>query len=223
MAVGDRDDDRAADLVKLGINRRQAIVRLATAGAGGAAAAALPSGAAAADAAAKPPRDPTDPDLVNPVVPWPRLLDAHELATTAALCDVILPADGRSPAASQVGVPAFVDEWVSAPYPAQEGDRIVIRGGLAWLNTEAARRFGRRFTDASEIQKHQICDDICSLEKAKPRFRHGARFFERMRYLTMLGFYTTLEGMKDLGYVGNVPGPEWKGPPLAVLKHFKLG
>jgi hypothetical protein len=48
-----------------------------------------------------------------------------------------LPADANSPAASAVGVPAFIDEWVSAPYPDQQQHRGVIRGGLAWLNTEA--------------------------------------------------------------------------------------
>ena len=87
-------------------------------------------------------KDPLDPDLVNPELLWAKLLTAEERATAAAVCDVIIPADERSPAASAVGVHDFVDEWVSAPYPRQKEDRQIVRGGLAWINTEAHKRFG---------------------------------------------------------------------------------
>jgi choline dehydrogenase-like flavoprotein len=36
------------------------------------------------------------------------------------------------------------------------------------------------------------------------------------------GFYTTPQGSKDLGYVGNVPLLEFPGPPPEVLKHLGL-
>src|SRR5687768_5238563 len=58
-----------------------------------------------------------DPDLLNPVVPWSRTLTKAQLRLAAAVCDLLLPDDGRSPAASAVHVQDFVDEWVSAPYP----------------------------------------------------------------------------------------------------------
>jgi gluconate 2-dehydrogenase gamma chain len=232
-------------LVAIGINRRQAIVRLATAS-GAAVAPALataqpapmpvaprvgPPGAAAKPAPAEPgsqhpkgSRDPADPDLVNPQLLWERILTAPELETVAAVCDMILPADERSPAPSKVGVHEFVDEWVSAPYPRQKEDRQIIRGGLAWLNTECNRRFGRPFKQLTAAQKTTICDDICDEDRAKKRasLQAGALFFARMRYLTMLGFYTTLEGMKDIGYVGNMPAAEWQGPPEAILRRLKL-
>lgn len=201
-------------LVAIGINRRGALVRLA----GAAALPALPRGE-------PPPKrpDPTDPNLVNPVVPWDKILTAEERETAAALCDVILPADERSPAASAVETHDFIDEWVSAPYPRQLEDRRIVRGGLAWLNTEANRRTGRRFSALSAAEKRRLCDDIADPRKALPRLRAGAVFFERIRTLALIGYYTTLEGMKDVGYVGNVPALEWKGPPPAVLRHLKLG
>ena len=34
----------------------------------------------------------TDPDLLNPAVPWGRTMTAHQLQLTAALADLILPA-----------------------------------------------------------------------------------------------------------------------------------
>jgi gluconate 2-dehydrogenase gamma chain len=258
----DRDDDdqalrdQRARLYAIGINRRQAIVRLAAASgvavapalAGAQPAAVMPVAPdprppapvampattptpASGGEAPLPPkgsRDPADPDLVNPQLLWERLLTPQELETVAAVCDVILPADDRSPAASKVGVHEFVDEWVSAPYPRQKDDRQIVRGGLAWLNTESNRRFGRPFSKLGEPQKTAICDDICDEERARARpagrssLQAGALFFARMRWLTMLGFYTTLEGMKDIGYVGNMPSAEWKGPPDAILRRLKL-
>ncbi|MBT8488759.1 MAG: gluconate 2-dehydrogenase subunit 3 family protein, partial [Gemmatimonadetes bacterium] len=56
-----------------------------------------------------------DPDLVSPSVPWARTLSQTDLAALAVLCDVIIPADERSPSASAVGAQDFIDEWVSAP------------------------------------------------------------------------------------------------------------
>ena len=189
-----------------------------------AAAAAVPTGQPGPDRQGWPKgsRDPLDPDLVNPELLWSKILSVEERATAAAVCDVIVPADERSPAASAVGVHDFVDEWVSAPYPRQKDDRQLIRGGLAWINTEANRRFGRRFAQLSAAQKTAICDDIAHVETAKRQFKAGARFFDRMRQLTVIGFFTTIEGMKDLGYVGNMPAAEWKGPSDAVLKRLGL-
>jgi gluconate 2-dehydrogenase gamma chain len=199
-----------------GLSRRQLIARLGVS----ASVAALPATSHAVSLPAR--RDLADPDLLAPELLWDKLLSPEELATAAALCDVILPADERSPAPSSVGVPDFIDEWVSAPYPKQLEDRLIIRGGLAWLNTEAHNRFNLRFAALSALQKTAICDDIADETRASPRLRAGARFFDRMRHLTVVGFFTTVEGMKDLGYVGNVALSEWKGPPEAILKRLGL-
>ncbi|MDB6155950.1 MAG: gluconate 2-dehydrogenase subunit 3 family protein [Chthoniobacteraceae bacterium] len=164
----------------------------------------------------------TDPNLHKKIIPWERILTAEEMKTVTALCDVIIPADERSPSASAVGVPDFVNEWVSAPYPQQVGDREAIRAGLAWIEKESAARFNKSFSELAEAEKQQICDDICSAARAKPEHKKGAEFFSRMRNLVAGGFYTTPEGWKDLGYIGNTPMAEFKGPPPEVLKHLGL-
>jgi len=138
------------------------------------------------------------------------------------LVDTIIPADATSPAASTVGVPAWINEWVSAPYDGQMRDLIRVRGGLAWLNVESDKRFGKRFNRLAEAERAAICDDICYLPKAKPEFQAAARFFDLVRDLTAVGFYTTDAGMRDLRYVGNVALPRWDGPPPEVLKHLGL-
>lgn len=167
----------------------------------------------------------TDPDLVKewkPGEPWPLTLTEAGRQTTRALADLIIPADEHSPAASAVGVVEFIDEWISAPYPAQRGDRDIVLPGLRWIEEESRKRFGKGFAAVSEAQRAQIADDICSAANAKPEFAAAAKFFAKFRDLTAGGFYTTPVGMKDIGYVGNVPLAAFEGPPLEALKKAGL-
>lgn len=167
----------------------------------------------------------TDPDLLKIYKPgdlWPLTFDETQRQNAAALCDVIIPADAKGPAASAVRVHEFIDEWVSAPYPGHLDDRELIVEGLAWLDAEAQKRFKGDFVNLVLRQKHAICDDICYLPNAKPEFRTAARFFKRYRDLTAGGYYTTPEGMKDIGFVGNVAMEKFEGPPPEVLKQLGL-
>lgn len=165
---------------------------------------------------------PTDPDLVSPVVWWDLVLTEDERTTLAALCDVIIPEDEHSPGAAALGAHAFIDEWVSAPYDGNRDDLTLIRGGLVWLDIESAERFGGRFTELTLEQKHAICNDICWVANAAPKYRVAARFFDRVRDLTSTAFWTTAEGMADLGFVGNRPLPRFDGPPPEVLERLGL-
>ena len=54
------------------------------------------------------------------------------LVAATELADLILPAEGDYPAPSKLGTPAFINEWISAPYPDQHRDRVLIVNGLAW-------------------------------------------------------------------------------------------
>jgi hypothetical protein len=165
-----------------------------------------------------------DPDLMRVYKPgflWPLTFTSAQQAVATALADVILPADEFGPAASTLAVPAMVDEWISAPYPQQQGDKPVILDGLIWMEAESNKRFGKGFVNLNEAQKHAICDDICFSGSAKPQFRKAAEFFNRFRSLCASAYYATPEGWKAIGYVGNVPLPSFDGPPPEVLE--KLG
>lgn len=149
---------------------------------------------------------------------WPLTFTPAQKKTAAALADVILPKDALGPAASEVGVVEMVDEWVSAPYPQQQGDRAVVVGGLAWLEAESTKRFGKDFAALTADQQHAICEDIHFPPAAKPEFRQGAGFFSRFRSLCAGAYYATPEGWKAIGYVGNVALPSFDGPPPEVLQ-----
>ncbi len=167
----------------------------------------------------------TDPDLMKewkPGGPWPLTLSDSARQTTAALCDLIIPAESAAPAASAVGVVDFIDEWISAPYPQQRGDREVILPGLLWIEAESQKRFGKAFPSLNEAQKSAIADDVCAPARARPEFASAAKFFAKFRDLTAGGFYTTPVGMKDIGYTGNVPLDRFDGPPLSALQKAGL-
>jgi hypothetical protein len=162
-----------------------------------------------------------DPDLMNPVVPWARTMTEAQLRTTAALCDIILPEDDRSPAASAVGVPDFIDEWVSAPYPQQQEDRASILSGLEWLEQQSRERFDSSFASATEQQRTELVDAIVRSPESTSEFANQAEFFSRFRYLTVGAFYTTEAGMEDVGYIGNVPiSGAYPGPGKEAMTHL---
>ncbi len=167
----------------------------------------------------------TDPDLVKPYKPgdyWPLTLTAAEMATVSALCDVIVPAEGAVPSASAVGVPGFIDEWISAPYPNFAKDRKMILDGLGWVEGESMKRFGKGFTEASESQRVTLCESIAPEAAAGSPLEAPSKFFRRLRNLTTAGFFTTPVGMRDLGYVGNVPLATFDGPPADLVARLGL-
>src|SRR3954470_1870042 len=129
--------------------------------------------AAARDVAANQAGYGTDPDLQaggKAGGPWPLTLTGAARETAKALCDLIIPADDVSPSASSVGVVDFIDEWISAPYPQQRGDREIVLPGLEWIGAEAKKRFGKVFAALDDQQKSAIADDVCAPARAKPEF-----------------------------------------------------
>jgi Gluconate 2-dehydrogenase subunit 3 len=165
-----------------------------------------------------------DPDLMKVYASgdlWPLTLNNEQRATATALCDLMIPADGGSPAASGVGVVDFIDEWISAPYPEHAVDRKTILDGFAWLDKESHTRFRATFARLSATQMAAIADDLTA-QPVKSGLTEAAEFFARYRALTAGGFYTTPVGMRDLKYVGNVALTTFEGPPQDVLKRLGL-
>ena len=144
-----------------------------------------------------------------------KFFNDHEMATIAILCDIIIPADEKSGSATQAKVPEFI-EFIVKDMP---NNQTPVRGGLSWLDVQCNKQFGKPFTDCTPEQRIQMVDQIAYPEKAKPQMKQGVAFFNKMRDLTASGFYTTEMGIKDIGYVGNVPN-QWNGVPDDVLKQY---
>jgi len=167
-----------------------------------------------------------DPVLNKTYAPgelWPLTLTPKQRKAAASLTDLILPPDNpgdKQP--SQLGIQDFIDEWISSPYDETAKDRPVITEGLDWLDAESQRRFQKDFADLAEPQKCAIADDICGKTAVKKEFKTAQNFFNRFRFLAASGYYTTPQGWKDIGYVGNVPTVNFDGPTPEALKHLGL-
>ncbi len=162
----------------------------------------------------------SDPNLLKPVTPWPLTLSDDQRGVMRIVADQMLPADDRSPSGSTLNLDAFIDEWVSAPYPDQQRDRLLILSGLAWLDAESNARFGHAFAAASDSERRAIFDDIAFKGKVKPGYVRPAFFFTRLRGLMLGGYFSRPEGMKDIGYIGNTPMMSYPGPSDEALAHL---
>lgn len=147
----------------------------------------------------------------------PAFFTADEMATITVLGDIIIPRDEVSGSASDAKVPAFM-EYIVKDMPQHQTP---LRGGLRWLDLQCLNRFGHAFTDCNNQQQMEMVDEIAFPKKAKPEMLQGVAFFNLMRNLTATGFYTSEIGVKDVGYIGNVPNL-WNGVPEDVLKQYHL-
>lgn len=148
----------------------------------------------------------------------PGFFTALEWRTVRVLADIVIPRDDRSGSATDAGVPQFMD-FVMTEYPSNQTR---MRDGLGWINAESRTRFGVPFPDAKTADRLAIVNDIAWPSKAKRELQPGVTFFNAFRDLTASGFFTSRIGVKDIGYMGNVPQAAWTGCSSAAERHLKL-
>ena len=147
----------------------------------------------------------------------PAFFNAHEKSTMVVLADLIIPKDAISGGASEAKVVDFI-EFIVKDIPTHQ---LPMRGGLKWLDLHCLNTYEKTFVDCSNTQQIEVLEQIAYPGKTKPELQQGEVFFSRMRDLVGTGFYTSEIGIKDLGYVGNVPNL-WEGVPKDVLKQYNL-
>lgn len=147
----------------------------------------------------------------------PAFFTDHERHTLIALGDFIIPKDEVSGSASDAKVIDFID-FIVKDIPEHQ---VPLRGGLKWLDLQCLNRYGHSFIGSASKEQLEILEEIAYPMKVKPEMQQGAVFFDRVRNLVATGFYTSQIGIKDIGYVGNVPG-KWEGVPADVLAQYNL-
>jgi hypothetical protein len=147
----------------------------------------------------------------------PKFFTPAEWKTVRVLSDMVIPRDERSGGAVDAGVPEFMDFTMTDRPRYQQR----MREGLAWIDAESNRRFGKAFADASTTQREAILNDIAWPSRAPAAMKEGVDFFYGFRDLTASGYWSCEIGVKDLRYMGNVFNPNWNGCPPAALE--KLG
>ena len=227
-----------------GVNRREALRRLAV---GGAAAAALPTwvdtlSAFALDQAHNHSQRAA---AAKTAAAWkPKILTAHQNSTIVALSELIIP-QTDTPGAKAANVNRFIDGVLSeAPQP----ERAEFLAGLTALDERAKTDAGKPFVGATPEQQTAILTRLSELqekayaasleaEKAgrksggmgergpsqgepagsaakgpKSADQMGAEFFEAIKSMTIIGFYTSEVGMRqEMGDDGTLFFAEFKG------------
>lgn len=156
-------------------------------------------------------------DYLVKVKAQPNFFTEHEMATITILSDIIIPKDAVSGSATDAKVPEFI-EFIVKDMPDHQ---VPMRGGLKWLDLHSYKKHAKAFTECSSKEQIGIVDEIAYPQKAAPELAQGVSFFNKIRDLVTTGFYTAEIGVKDLGYMGNVPNM-WAGVPDDVLKQYGL-
>lgn len=170
---------------------------------------------ASADVAVNADRMQEEKDYLSKLQAGATFFTAHEMKVITLLGDIIMPKDAVSGSASEAKVPEFI-EFIVKDMPEHQTP---LRGGLRWLDMQCFRQFNQSFTDITDQQRLTMVDQIAYPEKAGADMKFGVSFFNKMRDLVTTGFYTSEMGVKDLGYMGNVPN-QWNGVPDDVLKQY---
>jgi len=146
-----------------------------------------------------------------------KFFDAHEMATITVLVDIIIPKDERSGSATDAKVPEFI-EFIVKDEPEHQ---LPMRGGLKWLDVKCLNKYGNDFKGCTPAQQTEMINAIAFSSLATPEMQPGVTFFNKVRDLTAIGFFTSKMGIEDLGYKGNTPN-QWKGVPPEILKQYGL-
>ena len=131
----------------------------------------------------------------------PKYFGTHQYKTLQALCQTIIPADGDSGGAIEAGAPEFIDLLTSE----NKAYQLTLGGGLMWLDSTCADRYGKAYLDCSPEQQKEILEKISYRRNAidDSSLGQGVAFFSFLRNMTADGFFTSEIGIKYLGYIGS--------------------
>jgi hypothetical protein len=115
--------------------------------------------------------------------------------TLAALADTLLPAEGDSPAASALGIPARMLEVAQR----RVGYARLMHAGCRWLDDAARERGAERFTALDEAGRQTV---VAAAESADPG-SIARTFFSYVHRHAMDLFYSHPDAWRALDY----PGP----------------
>jgi gluconate 2-dehydrogenase subunit 3-like protein len=122
----------------------------------------------------------------------PSYFSPSEYRAIDVLTALIIPKD-ESPGAQEAGVSEFID------FMAAHGEKEIqqpLRDGLHWLDSAALKSYGAAFTKLSPDRQTEI------LKRAAERNGDGHAFFRLIRRYTVMGYYTSAIGLKELDFPG---------------------
>jgi gluconate 2-dehydrogenase gamma chain len=127
----------------------------------------------------------------------PQFFAPAEYAMVERLVDLIIPQDD-SPGAKEAGVAEFIDFMVANdPEMAQP-----FRDGLKWLDQFAYSSAGTGFVHLETARHEELLSQLAYRKQHQPGQEAGRQFFVLIRRYTVMGYYTSRVGLKELDYPG---------------------
>ena len=143
----------------------------------------------------------------NPATYQLQFFDADEGQLLDCLTEMIIPTDDHSPGAHEAKVHAFIDLIV---YHSDQSTQQAWNAGLRAVQQEAVRLFGDSLVKCTSQQREKVMSAMAANEKEPTS--ELELFFERLKSLTIDGYYTSAIGIHDdLQYQGNKPQLKFLG------------
>lgn len=128
-----------------------------------------------------------------------RTLDARQASLVAEIAETIIPATD-TPGAKDVGVTEFVDLLLTEWFTTEERD--AFRAGLDGID-RAARAAGGAFVELDRDARVRV---LTPLDGAPGPLDSAAGAFERMKSLTVYGYFTSREVQTNVLETVIIPG-----------------
>ena len=163
-----------------------------------------------------------DPTIMAPEITWELTMTPRQLQLAAALSDVVLPAQAGLPSGSSVGIPQFLDEWVSSPYEQTQKGRSDCFLLYEWLERESRATSDVTFVESALAAQQLLLDRIAWRDRVEPGLEVEAEAFDTFRSLAVSAYFASQEATDWIGYVGNKPGSgDYPGPTEEALEHLR--
>lgn len=158
----------------------------------------------------------------KPVIDWkPVFFDEHQANLVSAVAEIIIPKTD-TPGAKDVGVPGFIDLILKDCYSKEEQDRFIA--GLKAFDEEAKKEEGDPFNEISPESQvaivRKVHNEAVAEEKGDHKPEHRP-FILMMKELTMLGFFTSEVGAKQVLQYVAVPAKYEPCIPLSEAGNGK--
>jgi len=140
---------------------------------------------------------PSRPTQIQPPHYQPQFFTDTEYVLVERLAAIIIPSD-ETPGADEAGVAEFIDVMTSRDPDLQH----TFRTGLQWLNAHSQKLQGKPFLGLTPEAQVALLEPLAYTKKFRPGEEPGRRFFSRMREYTIMGFYTSEVGLKELDFPG---------------------
>ena len=123
----------------------------------------------------------------RPVTYTPQFFTAAEYAVITKLTELIIPSD-ETPGAREAGVCEFVDFMTAH----DAGLQPTMRAGVAWLQS-------RGFMQKTEAEQIRVLEALAYSARHHKGDEAAQEFFQRLRDLTSMGFYSSEIGYREIG------------------------